>query len=194
MEIKSAKDVNGNIQEKISKLYVEAFGKDMDAISKKPEKLVKALSHMFIVDDFYVCIIDNEVVGMAACANREAYSIKHDKKVLIKELGLIKGLVANMILKKAFTFPKYSMEIDSKTGSIENVATNSNYRKKGIATSLMEYIFALNMYEKYILEVLDTNENAIKLYKKLGFKEVVTQKIHPYSTDNYVYMLKENVK
>ena len=28
------------------------------------------------------------------------------------------------------------MEIDSKTGSIENVATNSNYRKKGIATSL----------------------------------------------------------
>ena len=91
------------------------------------------------------------------------------------------------------------MEIDSKTGTIENVVTNSNYRKKGIATSLMEYIFALNMYERYILEVLDTNENAIKLYKKLGFKEVGTQqviyrfglKVHPF---NYVYMLKENVK
>ena len=55
----------------------------------------------------------------------------------------------------------------------------------------MEYFFALNIYEKYILEVLDTNENAIKLYKKLGFKKVGTQKIHPY---NYVYMLKENVK
>ena len=113
------------------------------------------------------------------------------KKILIKELGLIKGLVANMILKRIFTKPrKYPIEIDGKTGSIENVATNSNYRKKGIATSLMEYIFALNMYEKYILEVLDTNENAIKLYKKLGFKEVGTQEIHPF---NYVYMLKENV-
>jgi len=200
MEIKSAKDVNGNIQEKISKLYVEAFGKDMDAISKSPEKLVKALSHMFVVDDFYVCIIDNEVVGMMACANKETYSIRHDKKVLIKELGLIKGLVANMILKKIFTKPrKYPIEIDSKTGSIENVVTNSNYRKKGIAMSLMEYIFTLNMCERYILEVLDTNENAIKLYKKLGFKEVGTQqviyrfglKVHPF---NYVYMLKENVK
>ena len=74
MEIKPAKDVNGNIQEKISKLYVEAFGKDWDAISKSPEKLVKALSHMFVVDDFYVCIIDNEVVGMMACANKETYS------------------------------------------------------------------------------------------------------------------------
>ena len=192
MEIKPAKDVNGNIQEEISKLYVEAFGKDMDAISKSPEKLVKVFTHMFVVDDFYVCIIDKEVVGMVACTNKETYSIKHEEKLLIKELGLIKGLVANMILKKIFTKPrKYPIEIDGKTGSIENVATNSNYRKKGIATSIMEYIFALNMYEKYILEVLDTNENAIKLYKKLGFKEVGTQKIHPY---NYVYMLKENVK
>jgi hypothetical protein len=48
MEIKSAKDVNGNIQEKISKLYVEAFGKDMDAISRNPEKSVKAFTNMFV--------------------------------------------------------------------------------------------------------------------------------------------------
>jgi len=192
MEIKSARDVNGNIQEKISKLYVEAFGEDMDAISKNPEKLVKAFTHMFVVDDFYVCIIDNEVVGMVACTNKETYSIKHDKKYLIKELGLIKGLVANMILKKIFTKPrKYSIEIDDKTCSIENVVTSCNYRKKGIATSIMEYIFALNMYEKYILEVSDTNENAIKLYKKLGFKEVGTKKIHLF---NNVYMYKEYVK
>ena len=192
MEIKPAKDVNGNIQEKISKLYVEAFGKDMEAISKSPEKLVKAFTHMFVVDDFYVCIIDNEVVGMVACTNKETYSIKHDKKYLIRELGFIKGLVANMILKKIFTIPpKYSIEIEGKTGSIENVVTNSKYQKKGIATSIMEYIFALNMYEKYILEVSDTNENAIKLYKKFGFKEVGTKKIHHF---NYVDMLKENVK
>ena len=88
MEIKPAKDVKGNIQEKISKLYVEAFGSDMNAISKSPEKLIKAFTHMFVVNDFYVCIIDNEVVGMAACTNKETYSIKHDKKYLIKELGL----------------------------------------------------------------------------------------------------------
>jgi len=192
MEIKPAKDVNGNIQEKISKLYVEAFGKDMGDISKSPEKLVKVCTHMFVVDDFYVCIIDNEVVGMAACTNKETYSIKHDKKYLIKELGLIKGLVTNRILNKIFTIPpKYSIGIEGKTGSIENVVTNSKYQKKGIATSIMEYIFALNMYEKYILEVLDTNENAIKLYKKFGFKKVGTKKIYTY---NYIDMLKENVK
>ena len=191
-DIKPAKDVNDNIQEKISKLYVEAFGSYMYAISKSPEKLVKAFTHMFVVDDFYVCIIDNEVVGMMACTNKETYGIKHDKKLLIKELGLIKGLVANRMLKKLFTkYPKYPIEMDCKTGSIEHVVTNSNYRKKGIATSIMEYIFALNMYEKYVLEVFDTNENAIKLYKKFGFKEVGTQKIHPF---NYIYMLKENVK
>ena len=43
MEIKPAKDVNDNIQEKISKLYVEAFGSYMDAISKTRKNWLRLL-------------------------------------------------------------------------------------------------------------------------------------------------------
>ena len=194
MEIKLAKDMNGNIQEKISELFVEAFGKDLKTISKNTHKLVKAFSHMFVLDYFYLGIIDNEIAGMMACVNREHYCIKHNKKILVKNLGLIKGLLANMIISKYINkYPKYPVEMDETTGSIEFVATNKKYRKKGIATSIMEYIFSLNMYEKYILEVADTNEQAYNLYRKLGYKEVnkIKQNLPKKIGINYlVYMVK----
>jgi ribosomal protein S18 acetylase RimI-like enzyme len=195
VEIKLAKDMSGNINEKISALFVEAFGKELKIISKDTNKLVKAFAHMFVIDYFYVAIIDNEIAGMMVCVDKDHYCINHNKKTLIENLGLIKGLLANMIFKKYFNkYPKYPIEINEKTGSIEFVATNNKYRRMGIAASIMEYIFSLNMYEKYILEVADKNEKAFNLYKKLGFMEIyrIRQKFQKQIGINYlVYMIKE---
>jgi ribosomal protein S18 acetylase RimI-like enzyme len=194
MEIKLAKDLNGNTGEKLSELFVEAFGKDLKIISKDTRKLVKAFSHMFVPDYFYVGIIDNEIAGMMACLDKEHYCINHNKKILIKNLGLIKGLLVNMLFKKYFNkYPKYPVEIDDKTGSIEFVATNKKYQRMGISSKIMEYIFSLRLHEKYILEVADTNEKAFNLYKKLGYKEVyrIKQKYAKTIGINYlVYMIR----
>ncbi|MDR0387751.1 MAG: GNAT family N-acetyltransferase [Treponema sp.] len=194
MEIKPAKDLNDNTREKISELFVEAFGKELKIISKDTNKLIKAFSHMFVLDYFYVGIIDNKIAGMMACADKEHYCINHDRKILIKNLGILKGLLADIIFTKYFNkYPKYPVEIDEQTGSIEFVATNKKYRKTGIASSIMEYIFLLDTYKKYILEVADTNEQAFRLYKKLGYKEVhrIKQKYAKSIGINYlVYMVK----
>jgi ribosomal protein S18 acetylase RimI-like enzyme len=194
MEIKLAKDMSDNIREKMSELFVEAFEKDLKIISRDTNKLTKAFSHMFVLDYFYVGIIDNEVAGMMACVDKEHYCINHSRKTLIKNLGIIKGLLANMIFTKYFNkYPKYPVEIDEKTGSIEFVATNKKYRKKGVASSIMEHIFSLDTYEKYILEVADTNEQAFRLYEKLGYREVyrIKQKHVKNIGINYlVYMVK----
>jgi ribosomal protein S18 acetylase RimI-like enzyme len=194
MEIKLAKDLNNNIRGKISELFVESFGKDLKIISRDTNKLENAFSHMFVLDYFYVGIIDNEIAGMMACVDKEHYCANHDRKTLIKYLGLIKGLFANMIFTKYFNkYPKYPVEIDEKTGSIEFVATSRKYRKKGIASSIMKYIFSLGAYEKYILEVADTNEQALKLYEKLGYREVhrIKQKYAKRMGINYlIYMIK----
>jgi ribosomal protein S18 acetylase RimI-like enzyme len=147
---------------------------------------------MFVLDYFYLGIIDGEIAGMMVCIDKEHYCIKHNKKILVKNLGLIKGLLANMIFEKYFNkYPKYPVEIDGKTGSIEFVATNKKYQKMGIATAIMAHIFSLKLYEKYILEVADTNEKAFGLYKKLGYKEVhrIKQKFSKIIGINYlVYM------
>jgi ribosomal protein S18 acetylase RimI-like enzyme len=194
LEIKLAKDLNDNTREKISGLFVEAFEKDLKIISKDTSKLTKAFSHIFVLDYFYVGIIDNEIAGMMACVDKEHFCINHNRKTLIKYLGIIKGLLANMIFTKYFNkYPKYPVEIDEKTGSIEFVATNKKYRKKGIASTIMEHIFSLSVYKKYILEVADTNERAFRLYEKLGYREVhrIKQRYAKTIGINYlIYMMK----
>ncbi|MDR0639866.1 MAG: GNAT family N-acetyltransferase [Spirochaetaceae bacterium] len=194
MEIKRAKDLDENIREKISELFVEAFGQELKIISRDADKLIKAFSHIFVLDYFYIGIIDNEIAGMMACTDKEHYCIHHNKKILLKNLGFVKGFLATMIFTKYFNkYPKYPVEIDEKTGSIEFVATNKKQRRTGAASLIMEYIFSLNMYEKYILEVADTNEKAFNLYKKMGYKEVhrIKQKYAKKMGINYlVYMVK----
>ncbi|SES03248.1 Acetyltransferase (GNAT) family protein [Gracilibacillus ureilyticus] len=83
------------------------------------------------------------------------------------------------------------METGDKFASIEFVATSSAFRGKGVATAIMSYLLTLHEYDYYILEVADTNTNAVKLYEKLGFMEFkrVKQKFSKKAGINYrVYM------
>jgi ribosomal protein S18 acetylase RimI-like enzyme len=198
VEIKKAGELDEGTGEKISALFVEAFEKDLKIISKDTDKLKRAFSHIFALDCFYVGIIDNEIAGMTACVDKDHYCIHHNRKILIKNLGLVKGLLADMIFTNYFNAcPKYPVEIDEKTGSIEFVATGKKYRHRGVASSIMEHIFSLGVFEKYILEVADTNERALNLYTKLGYREVhrVKQKDAKRIGINYlVYMVKNTAK
>jgi hypothetical protein len=102
MEIKCAKEMGNNAREKISELFVEGFGKDLKIFSKDHSILKKALAHIFVLDLFYVAVIDNEIAGIMACTNMETHCIKHDKKEFIKYFGPIKGLLANIVFKNYF--------------------------------------------------------------------------------------------
>jgi ribosomal protein S18 acetylase RimI-like enzyme len=42
---------------------------------------------------------------------------------------------------------------------------------KGVAYGIINEIIKQTQYEEYILEVADTNCNAVKLYEKIGFME-----------------------
>ena len=195
MEFKQASECGENIREDICKLFLEAFGEYFTIFSKDLGKLIKAFSHIFQLEYFYVCIINNEIVGMTALVDKGNNSIRLNKMEFVKYFGLLKGTFANIVLKKYLCkAPKYPVEINNKTGSIEFVATSKKFKKMGIATFLMEGIFSLNIYEKYILEVADTNEPAYNLYQKLGYKEIVRIKpkyTKKYGINYFVYMLKE---
>jgi ribosomal protein S18 acetylase RimI-like enzyme len=196
MEIKRAVDFDDAIREKISEIFVDGFGKDLKYFSKDTKKLIKAFSHMFVLEYFYVAAMDNEIAGMIACMDKEHFCINHNKTILKKHLGIIKGSIANILFKNYFNKrPKYPVEMDEKTASIEFVAAGSKYRKTGIASAIMKYIFSLPGYNSYILEVADTNTAAYKFYEKMGFREVYRKKMKfsKYVGINYlVYMKREN--
>jgi ribosomal-protein-alanine N-acetyltransferase len=72
---------------------------------------------------------------------------------------------------------------------IGNLAVHPDYRNKGVGTALLNKI--LESFEEHetknvLLEVRTSNENAIKLYKKLGFTEVCVRP-HYYKNPDGTY-------
>jgi [ribosomal protein S18]-alanine N-acetyltransferase len=68
---------------------------------------------------------------------------------------------------------------------VMNVAVDPEHRGRGIATALLERLFVLTREDErrgYTLEVRVSNEDAIRLYEKLGFEARGTRR--GYYTDN----------
>ncbi len=80
-------------------------------------------------------------------------------------------------------------------GDISNVAVNPDYRKKHIASQLLEKIIKIGSDERNItaftLEVREQNLPAIRLYEKAGFESVgVRPNFYTKPKDNAVIMWK----
>ncbi len=72
---------------------------------------------------------------------------------------------------------------------IMNLFVNEENRRQGIATSLLEEMFNNEDYSRVMLEVNENNINAIKLYNKLGFKEISLRDRY-YGEDTAIIMEK----
>ncbi|HEV7639280.1 MAG TPA: ribosomal protein S18-alanine N-acetyltransferase [Gaiellaceae bacterium] len=68
---------------------------------------------------------------------------------------------------------------------VMNVAVDPEHQRRGVATALLEELFELTRADErrgYTLEVRVSNEDAIKLYEKLGFESRGIRR--GYYTDN----------
>ena len=65
-----------------------------------------------------------------------------------------------------------ALPYDEETGYIECVATTTKARGKGVSTALMQHVKEELPYKRYVLEVTDSNQVALSLYQKLGFREI----------------------
>lgn len=96
--------------------------------------------------------------------------------------------------KKVIGFIDYLITFNSST--IMQIAVLQEFRRKGIASSLlkeMENTFPKNIddvVETITLEVRESNEAAIKLYKANGYEIITTKKQYYKDGENAIYMLK----
>jgi len=77
--------------------------------------------------------------------------------------------------------------------NIVDVFVKANYRRKGIASKLFDFIFDYfkDRDIKYMLEVRDDNVSAIKLYEKCGFKSINIRKKYYGDTDAIIMEVKK---
>ena len=125
----------------------------------------------------------------------------------INELGikLIPNFIATYNIKDYLTNDKYIIlvsDVDNinaflivlkniDTYEIEAIYVDTNSRRQGIATKLLNYLeeHYLNKNDVILLEVAVNNENAINLYKKFGFNIINTR--HKYYKDIDAYVMKK---
>ena len=72
---------------------------------------------------------------------------------------------------------------------IMNLFVNEEERRKGIATSLMNEMINKEEYSRIMLEVNENNIEALRLYNKLGFKEISLRERY-YGEDTAIIMEK----
>lgn len=154
----------------MSEIFAEGFTQWLHYFSKDKNKIAKAFAHMFVLDQFYVAIMNDKVAGMVACTDCISLSVHLNKIELRKHLGFFKGSLAGLILKKEFETPFKNPQ--PNTGSIEFVGTAPEFQGQGVASQIINHILENTSYNQYLVEeVADTNIPAMRLYKKLGFEE-----------------------
>lgn len=191
MIITLASEFGNDVKIKISKIFVDGFFQWLHFFSKDKDKLIKAFSHMFNLDVFYIAVIDGEIAGITACTDGKVSSVHLKRQELKKHLGFFMGTITYFILKREFEEKIYPFEITKDMGMVEFVATSIKYRGQGVASAIMKHIFDSTPYDVYALEVADTNTEAVKLYEKLGYSEFlrIKQKHSKQSgVNNLVYM------
>ena len=192
MKVMNAKEIGGDpIRNEKSRIFVDVFYYWIKFFSKDKEVLKKAFAHMFNPDAFYVAILDDQVAGFASIYNDQIKNISLDRKQLQKHLGFFMGLAAYKILKKEFEDKQYPFEMTPQMQAIEFVASNAQYRRKGVASEIIKHIIKEDHHTVFVLEVADTNTSAVSLYKKIGFKEFMKVKMKnskQSGVDHLIYM------
>ena len=93
--------------------------------------------------------------------------------------------------KKSIGYLEYSLIYDRM--EIDNFFVSEEYRNKGIGTKLLAHLVSLAISYRVVnitLEVRVSNQTAINLYKKFGFREVALRKYY-YGDEDGILMEKQ---
>lgn len=163
--VRKAKDID---REHIALCISEAFEKDFSILCKDIVTNAKAISSGIVTDKFYVAELNKEIVGVLAISNCNGRAVITDSSSYKKHFGFIKGIIAKIVLKEEF---ESELDYPPTTGYIEFVSVKKDYRRKGVATTLIKESLKLSNYDDYVLDVTDINTSAMNCYSKIGFSE-----------------------
>lgn len=102
----------------------------------------------------------------------------------ISTLNDNENIIVYTLNNQVIAFLEYSILYE--TIDILNIVVDKPYRKKGIGKSLLDYLITNNKEINHLmLEVRETNINAINFYEKNDFKVIRTIKNYYDSEDGY---------
>lgn len=157
-----------DVRYQVADVFVDAYYKELSHFTKDRERLRNALKNSFCPDVFYVAEVEGAIVGILACSHNRQRAMRLNKADLKKQFGFAMGTLAYYVMKMDMNAP---LAYSDDTGYIECVATSEKARGKGVCTALLRHVMQELPYRQLVLEVIDTNQSAFRLYQKVGFVE-----------------------
>jgi ribosomal protein S18 acetylase RimI-like enzyme len=160
-----------------ARLYNEAFGQKFSVAVHSEEKRISLIQKGFIPEYAIVALSDNTLLGIAGF-HTSAGSLTGgiNYRDLLSELGFLKGNWAAIIFNLYDRRPKAGELL------MDGITVHADSRGKGVGSKLLEKIAIYaqqNKFKNVRLDVIDINPEAKKLYERMGFKAVKTERF-PY--------------
>lgn len=154
-------------------VLVGSFFHQLSALSKDEGRWRRAFDGALDPDRFWVALLGGEVVGVVGCSDDTSRSIHTTPRQLRGALGPLTGTIAGFVVRSEL---QSKLRFGEGVGYVECVATKASARRKGVATALLSRMMADAPYAAFVLEVVDTNPGAIRVYERLGFVEYERKK------------------
>ena len=163
----SKNELTDSLKSKFADIYLQAFNRKITCLIKPrqvaKEIIIKSLNYDMSLQAFDR---DNKLVGFLGYQTSEREFISYKYYNFRKYFNPINAFLKWIILK--MFMPKLAGTVIR----IDSVAVEDDYRGQGIGTALIEKFLdfvKINNYKKTLLEVVDTNPRAKKLYERFGF-------------------------
>lgn len=158
----------------------DPFGGDIKVYRKCRDEIFKEIDFLIAsgeFSNFSVTEAAEDIAEKIADLEKVCFSSPWSKSVIVDAMKHGTVFFAATRNDKLIGYIGISVILDE--GYITNVAVYPEYRKKGVATALLNAVFSLAEEKKLSfvsLEVRESNNAAISLYKKLGFNEAGLRK------------------
>lgn len=154
------------------RLFVESFYDMLRLISPDKDVMFQLFEPALRNDMVYVCLDGQKVAGLLAFSDnkRRAFDIERTGAPWL--FGPVKRRIIKAQL--LFIIGKPAVKKDD-AGYIDFLAVDPEYRGQGVATKLIDYVAENAGISSLSLDVVGDNGNAIRLYRRLGFKTTEVQ-------------------
>lgn len=158
----------------------DPFGGNVEVYRECRDEIFKAIDSLDFSGEFsYFNVIEasEEWAWEIADLEKVCFSAPWSENVILDAMKHGTLFFAATKNEKLLGYIGISVVVDE--GYITNVAVYPEFRKKGVATALLNSVFSLAKQKKLSfvsLEVRESNNAAISLYKKMGFENVGIRK------------------
>ncbi|HLS62466.1 MAG TPA: GNAT family N-acetyltransferase [Ruania sp.] len=156
-------------------LLARGFAEDFAAITSDRDRLAAAFEPIILPEHIYLALRDGQPAGIATLTGADQEVFVPRWAPLRHRLGVLRGTVLHVVVRIWFM----GGDPDGVPGQAEigSVATDPEHRGHGVATALIRHLLEVSDHRVHVLrDIKDTNEAALRVYRRLGFVEYTRRK------------------